>query len=178
MSNSSKIEKYLEVDELPDFLRDLANAIENGDTGEFACAEDFKRFKLAAKNEFGKISVRAKFKSARECGPPPELLVDAETGEPVKPRYSHLKKRMKSSFRMITGMVHEGVIPPEEAMGSFLADSALMVTYPGYGDEYYDEYIAACDELKAAFDAKDVARLKASVVELAKQKGRCHAKYD
>lgn len=177
MGNKSKIEKYLEENEVPAFLRELADAIEHGGSEEYACTDDFKKFKIEGRNEYGKVVVRAKFKSASECGPPPELLAEVG-GEPSRPSYTNLKKRMKSSFRMITGMVHQNLLPPQEAMDSFLSDSALMVTFSGYGDEYYDEYTRTCDELKAAHDAEDMDGLKTAAIELAKQKGRCHAKYD
>jgi len=178
MNNKSKIEKYLNENEVPNFLRELADAMENGGNAEYACAEDFKKFKITAKNAFGKVAIRAKFRAEGECAPSPEILEDAETGEPVKPAYKTLKKRMRSSFKMITSMVHGGELPPKVAMDSFLNDSALMVTYPGYGDEYYEEYTQACEQLKAAYEDEDLPGLKEMIIELAKQKGRCHAKYD
>ncbi|QGY41590.1 GAK system XXXCH domain-containing protein [Pseudodesulfovibrio cashew] len=175
MKNKSTIEKYIEAAELPDFLRELADAIENGGDGEFSCAEDFVKFRVSAKNQFGKVKVRAKFKSASECGPPPELLEGVEIA-PLN--YGSLKKRMKSSFRMLTTMSHDGQLPPAEAMESFLTDAATMVTFEGYGDEYYGEFTEECARLKTAYDAGDMDAMKTSLVELAKQKGRCHAKYD
>lgn len=178
MNNKTKIEKYIDEDQLPSFLRELADAIEQGGNEEYACADDFKKFKVTAINEFGKVTVRAKFKAAAECGPPPELLADIESDEPSLPRYKDLKKRMQSSFKLITGMIHDNTLPTPAAMKSFLTDSETMVMYPGYGDEYYAEYTSTCDELKAAFQAEDLPKMKEAVIELAKQKGRCHAKYD
>ena len=178
MNNKSKIEKYIEENEVPAFLRELADAIEQGGNEEYACTDDFKKFKITGKNEFGKVSIRAKFKAASECGPPPELLEDIESGEPIRPIYRNLKKRMKSSFKMITSMIHSGELPPKQAMDSFLSDSELMVSYPGYGDEYYEDYTNTCNQLKAAYEVEDFIRMQEIIVELAKQKGSCHAKYD
>jgi len=177
MNNKSKIEKYLDENEVPAFLRELADAIEHGGSAEYACTDDFKEFKIEGKNQYGKVVVRAKFKSVSECAPPPELLAEAG-GAQAQLSYAALKNRMKLSFKMITGMVHQNLFPPNSAVDAFLADSAQMVTFSGYGDEYYDEFTRTCGELKAAYEAEDMDKLKATVIELAKQKGRCHAKYD
>ena len=50
-----------------------------------------------------------------------------------------------------------------------------MVTYPGYGDEYYESYARACQALKTAFDSGDVERMHQAVDGLIHEKSRCHA---
>jgi XXXCH domain-containing protein len=136
--------------------------------------DDFRKIKIAVKNEYGQIGLKAKFKAAKPCAPD----VVGEDGEIVKPKYKDLKKRMRSSFKMLVKMAHDGVMPPKEAVDAFLADSALMVTYPGYGDEYYESYSNACAELKTAFESGELARMHAAVDTLVHEKSRCHAKYD
>lgn len=175
---TQKIVKYIEPSELPDFFRNLADALEKGESEEFTCAGDFTKLKLSAKNEFGKVALKAKIKSSRECEPPEDLL--GEDGKPVlaKPKYKNLKSRMKSSFKMLVKMVNDGEMPPREAVASFLEDSVLMCTYPGYGDEFYEDYLKVCDGLKAAFEANDLVAMKDSIKALAMEKSRCHAKYD
>jgi XXXCH domain-containing protein len=174
MSNDMTINKYLEPKELAAFFRELADAVENGGHDEFACVDDFRKIKIAVKNEYGQIGLKAKFKAAKPCAP--ETV--GEDGEIAKPKYKDLKKRMRTSFKMLVKMAHDGVLPPKEAVDAFLADSALMVTYPGYGDEYYESYTNACAELKAAFESGDPERMHAAVDTLVHEKSRCHAKYD
>jgi XXXCH domain-containing protein len=174
MSNDMTISRYLEPKELAAFFRELADAVENGGHDEFACVDDFRKIKIAVKNEYGQIGLKAKFKAAKPCAPD----VVGEDGEIVKPKYKDLKKRMRSSFKMLVKMAHDGVMPPKEAVDAFLADSALMVTYPGYGDEYYESYSNACAELKTAFESGELARMHAAVDTLVHEKSRCHAKYD
>jgi XXXCH domain-containing protein len=53
-----------------------------------------------------------------------------------------------------------------------------MVSYPGYGDEYYESYIKACEAFKAAFESGDVAKMHETIDVLVHEKSRCHAKYD
>ena len=175
MSNDTSISKYVEPAELAEFLRNLADALENGGHDEFACVDDFRKIKIAVKNEYGQINLKAKFKAAKPCD---TGTATDETGAPAKLKYKDLKKRMKSSFRILVKMIHEGAVPPKEAVDAFLADSALMVTFPGYGDEYYESYTNACAEFKAAFESGDQARMHAAVDVLVHEKSRCHAKYD
>lgn len=174
MSDDATISKYLDPKELAEFFRNLADAVENGGQGEFACVEDFRKMKIGVKKEYGQISLKAKFKAAKPCDP----TVDAEAAEPGKPKYKDLKKRMRGSFKMLVKMIHEGTVPPAEAVDAFLADSALMVTYPGYGDEYYEQYAAVCADFRAAYDSGDVERMHTAVDALVHEKSRCHAKYD
>jgi len=175
MGNETKIDKCLDKQELIAFLRDLAEAVEHGGKDEFACVDDFRKLKLSVKNEFGRFSLKARFKSAAECSAE-ELAEGAD--ESGRPRYKSLKKRMRSSFRMILKLIHEGQVPPEAAMRSFLDDSALMVTYPGYGDEYYEEYTRSCEALRTAFEAGNLEAMHAAIDVIAHEKSRCHAKYD
>lgn len=180
MPNGPKISRYIEPDELPAFLRELADAIENGGQGDLACIEDMAKFKIRGKAEFGQVKVKAKFKTSSECRDE-AIAEEAEaTGEATvpKPKYSTLKKRMRSSFKLILKMVHDGEMPNDEAVKSFIEDSALMVTYPGYGDEFYDQYTVVCDRFEKAYEAKDMDAMHAAVDELIHEKSRCHAKYD
>ncbi|AMK12730.1 MAG: GAK system XXXCH domain-containing protein [Pseudodesulfovibrio sp.] len=174
MSDDATISRYLESRELAEFFRNLADAVENGGQGELACVEDFSKIKIRVKKEYGQINLKAKFKTAAPCVP----AVDSETGEPAKPKYKDLKKRMRGSFRILVKMIHDGSVPPAEAVEAFLADSALMVTYPGYGDEFYEQYTAVCDEFRAAYASGDIERMHAAVDALVHEKSRCHAKYD
>lgn len=175
MSSSVKVERFITREELPGFFRGLADALETGGEGEFVCVEDFSGIKISIKEEFGQVSLKMKTKP-RKC----ETRLDADPDDPAsgKPSYKSLKKRMKASFKLIYKMLQEDQAPPAPAVEAFLAESRLMVTYPGMGDEYYDEYVATCGEFEAAFAAGDMAAMKAGAVELASQKGRCHAKYD
>ena len=181
--SSLKIDKFLKEDDLPEFFRQLADALENGEGGELFCAEDFRKLKITAKREYGQVSLRAKIKSTSECKSEDleyldgEELVPAQEAAPGKPKYRALKKRMGSSFKVLFKMIHQGKMPPREAVEEFMADSKLMVSYPGYGDPYYDQYMAACDDFAAAYEAGDLARLNETVDALVHQKGHCHAKY-
>ena len=169
-----KLNKYVDRIELAAFFRRLADALENGATDELECIGEFKKIKIDVKDEFGQLSLKMKVKAADSSAPGENDGDEAA----CKPKYKDLKKRMKASFKMIVKTVHEGHLPPAEAVGSFLDDSALMVTYPGYGDEYYESYTQACAEFRKAFDSGDIKALSQAVDVLVHEKSRCHAKYD
>lgn len=176
--SSLKIDKYIQKGDLPAFFRQLADALEKGEDGILDCASDFKKLKIKARDEYGQISLRVRVKSASECRDEDIDEMDAqEVSGAAKPKYKVLKKRMALSFSVIFKMIHQGDMPPKQAVDEFLADSRLMVTYPGYGDPHYDEYIAACDAFAEAFAAGDMARLNETVDVLVHQKGHCHAEY-
>lgn len=175
MSSGTKIFRQVEQKDLPTFFRELADALENGGTDEFACVDDFKKFKIKGRADFGQVVLKMKFQSEQECSAP--FDVECETRGEIKPEYKDLKKRMKSSFRMLVKMIHDGEEPPREAVESFLTDSAFMVSYPGYGDEYYDIYTEACAAFKDAYESGDISRMHTAIDALVHEKGRCHAKY-
>ncbi|QJB57446.1 GAK system XXXCH domain-containing protein [Pseudodesulfovibrio sp. zrk46] len=172
-----KINKFTEISDIAAFLRDFADAIENGGANEFACVDDFKKIKIVVKKEFGQIQLKAKVRTNETCVEP-SITEDAQSSAPVKPDYKILKKQMRSSFKVLVKMIHDNQLPPKEAVDSFLKDSALMVTYPGYGDEYYESYSLTCEALKKAFEANDMDALHKAVDALIHEKSRCHAQYD
>jgi len=170
-----KFNKYVDRSGLVSFFRQLADALEKGGTGELECVDEFKKMKIDVKDEFGQLTLKMKVKIPDTCLPSEEGGGD---GTSARPKYKTLKKRMKSSFRMLVKMIHDGHVPPAQAVESFLADSALMVSYPGYGDEYYESYIRACEAFGAAFESGDVERMHQAIDVLVHEKSRCHAKYD
>lgn len=174
MSREHRFERFVDREALPVFFRGLADALESGGQGELACVDDLVKAKIVLRDQFGKMHLKVKVKTSEPCVPDASV----ESRGVRRPEYRELKKRMKISFGMIVKMVHRGEMPPARAVQSFLADSALMVTYPGYGDEFYDEYRAACRALEQAFALGELERMHSAVDELARQKGHCHANYD
>ncbi|CCH49985.1 GAK system XXXCH domain-containing protein [Pseudodesulfovibrio piezophilus] len=178
---SLKIDTFMPREDLADFFRRLAHALETGEGGELACAREFKKIKISLKDEYGQVSLRARVKSASECQAEEPDSLPSETlhtpPAPAKPKYKFLKKRMGSSFKVLFKMIHQGKMPPAAAVEEFLNDSRIMVSYPGYGDPAYDAYMAACDEFAAAYESGDLKRLNMTVDTLVHQKGHCHAKY-
>jgi XXXCH domain-containing protein len=185
---SNKTERYMTREKFPELLRELADILEGKTPEDLECPSDFRKFKLKAKECYGRLEVKLKVNddmeacTLREEGEATTESVpaasDEESGKTKKPSYEKLKERMKRSFRMIFRMIHDDEIPPRAAVEEFLRDSALMVTYPGYGDEYYEEYSRVCSAFSEAFEAQDLAALHETVDQLQDLKSHCHARYD
>lgn len=176
-SKSFKIERILE-DEALQVLLGALDEVLKPEPGEALTADGFKKFKIVVKREFGQARARLKVTLPRPDGEDDD---DDQTGC-IAPgaeleKYSRLKKRMKSSFETLRANLAEDLLPPEEAVASFLADSDMMVCYPGYGDEFYLDYTRACKALDKAWKDQDLAALKTAVQGLADRKTACHDKY-
>ena len=93
---------------------------------------------------------------------------------PRKEKYKRLKKRMDADFKVIRRAVHENRLPPAEVAKRFLEDSTAMVTYPGFGDCFYKDYILACDRLRDSLTLGDLEAVRDAVARLREQESRCH----
>jgi XXXCH domain-containing protein len=91
--------------------------------------------------------------------------------------YRRLKRRMRGTFKEIFTLVHEDRLPPRETVDSFLADSALMVTFPGLGAPYYREYERACLAFAQAYERADMGLLHQTCDQLDQIKSHCHNRY-
>ena len=98
-----------------------------------------------------------------------------ETGG--QPRYKPLKKRMKSAFKHIVMALRAAQIPDPDAVASFIADSRVMIRFPGKGDAFYPAYDAEVDRFAAAAAAGDVAAMTASAAALDRMKKECHSRH-
>ncbi|BFR49528.1 GAK system XXXCH domain-containing protein [Nitratidesulfovibrio sp. HK-II] len=167
--------------ELPAVLRRIAGALERdgaaeapaggeigGETDPLLAAGlgEFRKFKLNAKHAFDHMEVVLKVKTPDASAFGPDAAGAAATDDGPggarasrlphlsgRPSYKSLKKRMRSSFKALRQAVQAGTMPHPEAAASFLADSLLMVEYPGYGDEHYAAYRTATEALRAALEA-------------------------
>ncbi|MBU1612444.1 MAG: GAK system XXXCH domain-containing protein [Proteobacteria bacterium] len=171
MKHDTILGKLISREELPSFFRQLADALETGVAdGEFVCVEDFAKLKISVSNDYGQLILKMKTSSREPCAPEAEIA-------PTPVDFKSLKKRMKASFGLIFKLLHAQRMPPKDAMTSFLADSARMITLPGHGDEDYPDYARACDGLAAAFATGDLEAVTQAAHEIASLKGHCHSRY-
>lgn len=175
MGNESKIEKFIKPEELPDFLRKMAKAIETGESEDlpyFGVIAGYEKLKININLNPEQTTIKIKAKPAKQFEEQ-----ENPDGLPQKIKYSNLKKRMKDTFKTIFKTIHAGTVPPKEVVSMFLEDSKLMVTYEGYGDEYYEEYIAACEEFKTAIDSNNIEEIHKTCDNLNSIKAHCHSQH-
>lgn len=171
--SSIKLNRYIDVDELPAMLRQLADALEKKPSEQrqlfFQKIGEFSDCKLSAKEEYGKLHLKVRIKcKTEEC-----LLPSSDTAHPL-PEYVVLKRRMQGSFKMISGMVAQGSLPTKEAVEEFTHAATFMVLHPGYGDGMYAEFSKAVDMLSKAHAVSDLVAVQAACGELKRMKSRCH----
>jgi XXXCH domain-containing protein len=91
--------------------------------------------------------------------------------------YKSLKKKLRGDFRLIRRSVKNGNLPPSEAVESFLAGAAKMVTFPGKGDEHYSEFSEAVARFRGAWESQNIGLLQSSAAELKAIRNACHERY-
>ncbi len=175
-----KFEKVMSAKNAADFLRALAQEIEHGnleELKEFDLAfDDFKKMKLELKREGDQLHLKAKAKivaAGMVCG---EAAGD-EAEADGEPKYKTVKKRMDKCFKSMGEALKKGLMPEKGEVALFIADSELMVGYPGHGDEHYDQYAKLCVQLNVACENGDLAAMREKYGELKAMKKLCHEQY-
>jgi len=194
MTGKYKSEAVVEKNALAGWLRELADAVEAGELPSQSgpvSLEGCRGMKLSVKHGMGEtlfVKLSVKFPK------PPKTLGTVQTGETGEsdypgdedeedddsgalPKYKSLKKHMKQTFKAIGAALAAGQMPPALEARSFIADSRLMVSYPGKGDEFYAAYLEKTEAFQAALDAADIEAMKALYQELVQLKRDCHSRY-
>ena len=92
-------------------------------------------------------------------------------------KYRPLKKAMKKSFVLLKESLDSGRWPPKAALEQFLAEARVMISYPGFGDQFYEDFWQGCQALLAAHEEQDLARFRECLELVRARKKECHARY-
>ena len=184
IKKSMKLEGLLDEAELAALLESLG-LLARADADELLAPEGLKALKLSVRKRYGQIYTTLKIERDAQAPAPGDAAGAAEATppgvcaapEPRPVKYSALKKRLRESFRAVTVNLAQDRLPPEEAVEDFLADSARVTCYPGYGDEFYADYARVHEAFAAAWAGRDLAAMQAAVRALKDCKRRCHARY-
>ena len=167
---------HLTRSEAAGLLRKLADTLEHesDDLGEYGISlAELVKFKI--KVDLGlddALEVKFTGKGLKVCG------ADDPCGSGVVcESYSKLKKRMQVYFKAMRESAAKAELPSREIVSVFLSDSETMMTYRGYGDEFYPAYAELCLRLRTAFDEENLAETTAVVAEMAQSRKTCHARY-
>jgi len=161
--------------EAANFLRQLAEALENG-TGEVATygvnLDELVRFKV--KMDLGRdeaVHVDFSGKKGEAC------CTDAVCGTcDACGDYPSLKKRMQVRFKAMRQALAKEAPPSSEDVEAFLLDSERMCSFPDHGDDFYPAYRDVCARLRRAVDSADLPLTTAVLDELMEFKKSCHAR--
>lgn len=181
-----KVKIEMAMAEAADWLRDLADRLESPekDPGDAGLPDlgDFTKMKIGFKRVGDRVRVKARVKGSKapsEAAPGrcPEADEAAGEAEGQKDAYKDLKTSMKKTFKAIKESLDADAIPPADTVAAFLSDSERMIRFPGYGDEYYEAYRAACFRFREAHRSADLAACKSARDELERLKSDCHDRY-
>ncbi len=186
-----KTEHHLEPQDLARLLRELADQADGDSSagqataasrsdapilGDIPMALDrLVKLELKLKRQGAGWTAKLKIKqTAAAADANDEADPSREEEVPRKEKYKRLKKRMDADFKVIRRAVHENRLPPAEVANRFLEDSTAMVTYPGFGDCFYEDYILACNRLRDSFTLGDLEAVRDAVARLREQETCCH----
>lgn len=174
------IQKTLERNQIADFLRLLASEIE-GNSGEglqdFGVdLHNFNKIKVGlVKRAGGQLELKLKIKDGVAFEP---VTIAGNEFEAVSDSsYKLLKNQMSQSYKAIGCALKDKRLPPSETVDLFLKEAEQMISFPGFGDEYYGEFIGGCREFKDQCmkgNVEAVAELYGRITSLTKQ---CHRRY-
>ena len=92
----------------------------------------------------------------------------------IEVSFKHLKKRMKSSFKLINKDLIAGRLPNRAIVESFKEDTDLMSRFPKKCGDPYPEFKKTCDGLLDAVDNTDFDALRNCYAELKRLRNECH----
>ena len=158
-------------------LREIADGLERGEVH----LDDFD----AALPKDGRVKIKLK---AMENGlslklsvrPPASVDQDAhgrEIGMNGKPSYQNLKRDMKGEWNYIVHALRENRLPSLDELRHFHEEAMLMITYPGKGDEYFEEFKLAVDDLLARVENDDLGGAQEAMGRIKDLRSRAHRKY-
>jgi XXXCH domain-containing protein len=170
------------LEEVSRYLRDLsdqlaeAGAEDEDDQSVGASLADFHKIKLSLKKDPETDEVRVKMKVTYPDNSNGQGNGD-KAKKKVKKQYKALKKRMKKTFKEMAEFSADQTFPDREAFNGFISDCRLMVSYHGFGDEYYDAYMKAVYAMVEAFDRQDTAGFWRQFAEVDRIRADCHDRY-
>lgn len=171
------IEKTLDVKQIAAFLRLLAAELEgNGcESNEFGSQlHGFNKLKLGViRQEGGQLLLTLKVKSNGNEA----QASDVEFTDTAAHDYRPFKQRLKSTFTELSNCVNQATLPSEELLARFKAESKQLISFPGFGDPWYDEYWQACLGLEQAVKVGSVPAFHEKWAAVSAIKKACHRRF-
>jgi|GEM_PF-5544898 len=178
-TKTSKREKVLPVEELPEFFREFADEMEAALRGREEGRSNlglFRRMKIKIKNAGPQAVV--KFKMERDT---PGETVGAESRprrtKSKKGSYKELKKRMDKTFSSLSRSLREGVIPSGTDIERFYREVQQMVTYKDKGKPHYAEFVKVSNGFFGACRDGDLSAAQTAYQRLRDLKKVCHDRF-
>ena len=92
-------------------------------------------------------------------------------------KFRPLKKNLRHSFKELRYAIESDTMPDKKSVEQFLDEINLMVSYPGFGDEFYAPFKAACGQLLTFYNASDFDGFQNQVAVIRGLKKQCHNRF-
>lgn len=202
---SWKLESNLPKAGLPQFLRDLAQALESGQAMGGLVGipvSDLRKLVIVAEATAGGYTLKLKAKRAGELrvsakqvaasqGQLPKAVFGAakisDATARAKDKYRQLKKTMQAEYKALQRAAQAGALPAQDVLESFLALCEAMAEMEqplkgpgGGGAELAQANRAFVDDAKAlrrAMNSRDASTLAEVLARLDRRKSACHVQF-
>ena len=174
-SHTVKVKRELELVEVAHFLREMADMFEGRQSGLDGDAglplQDFHKIEIKMKRQMTAVSLKMKIEQDETAEE--EASADGQN----KPNYKKLKKQMQETYKTIRRCLSDKRLPDELTIQSFMRDALIMVSYPDYGDEYYEAFAQACQRFSQACETRDLEMVRGAFAEIVQIKEDCHDRH-
>jgi XXXCH domain-containing protein len=89
-------------------------------------------------------------------------------------KYRPLKKELRLFYKKIKLGMERETLPALPLLSDFMALSQLMLSYPGFGNYYYDEFRRACLAFEKYCRGKDLGKAQEAFSLIGQIKHDCH----
>ena len=89
-------------------------------------------------------------------------------------KFRPLKKMMQQTFSRLKGSVQAEALPDRQVVYEFMQQVKMMISYPGFGDAAYPEFLSASEALATACSQGDQHGVQAAVQALLTLQDQCH----
>ncbi len=172
------IKKTLDACQIAAFLRLLAAELEGINNPESNELEnqlhDFNKLKIGLiRQEGGQLSLSLKVRNRSQ-----ETTVStAEFTDTAERDYRPFKQRLKSTFAELTNCANQAVLPSSELLSRFMAESQQLISFPGFGDPYYNDYWQACLTMEQAAKKGPAPAFQEKLAAVHAIKKACHRRF-
>jgi XXXCH domain-containing protein len=95
-------------------------------------------------------------------------------GQLAEQKFRPLKKEMQRTFGRIKRSVQAEIMPDTKDVCEFVEQVAMMISYPGFGDGSYPQFLSASEALASASVAGDREGVNAALQAIVILQDRCH----
>ncbi len=105
-------------------------------------------------------------------------MKEQSKSEIAEHKYRPLKKRLRGFYNKIKAALNRGTLPNSAILSDFMALTQIMVSYPGFGDDYYDYFRKSCLAFEKACRENDLSKAQEAFSTIMQLKHDCHHRDD